>query len=155
MKHPREFISDCLYGLDSLLSAFGIRRHIYLEIANNLGVSSEWIDITPQKPLTAKKDCNEIFLSIDGYLYNHEKPFDQIKMPDGTVVKPEIQMVDQDGIAYPMTFGCRVGNSLGFRGVPSTKRDRSVRNRVYMKVGIRSDKPVTLSKVSWVCSDMK
>ncbi|HZS46800.1 MAG TPA: hypothetical protein VFC63_17135 [Blastocatellia bacterium] len=155
MKRTARLISYCLDGLDSLLTAIIIRRPIYLELATNLAVSSEWIEIIPQKPLTAEKDRNDIILSIEGYLHNIHEPFHPIKMPDGTVVNPEIQIVDQDGIVYPLKFSLRIGSSLGFGGVPSAKWDKSVRNRVYVKVRIRCDEPITLSKVFWACSYMK
>jgi len=155
MEHPPRIISYCLDGLNSLVAAIILPKRIYLKLATNLGVSSEWIEITPQKPLTAKKTCNEIFLSIEGYLFTLDDPFRPIKMPDGTVVNLEIQMIDQDGIVYPLRFTSRVGSSMGFSGVRSAKHDKSVRNRVYIKVRIRSDEPVTLSSVYWVCGDMK
>jgi len=79
-----------------------------------------------------------------------------ILMPDGEVVNPEIQVVDQYGNIFNLVYrGARRGLWPAF-GLPYP--NEWPRDRKYRTVRIRSPKPIKCKAVYWFCEsnrDMK
>jgi hypothetical protein len=129
--------------------------HPYLdrEIAGQTTISHQWLEITPEQPLRPERQVQ--------YLYIHTAPFDPdyrawgIRFPDGSVVTPEVQLVDQDGSLYSLKSSSfsledrtrsNIVSGIGFKAdIPKDK--------VYRTVRIRSDKPITVSSIVWRCYD--
>ncbi len=94
---------------------FAGRLHVQREIARNLLVSSEWTEIIPQPSMKIKRNFQEILLYIDDYKWNTKAPIEEtpegrkpdlskIILLDGTILNPEIQIIDQYGNKYDLDF---------------------------------------------------
>lgn len=82
-----------------------------------------------------------------------------LRLPDGTVVRPEVQLVDQYGGVYQLTVGelGQTGISFNFRD-PVSHEEILPTDRTYQAVRIRSSTPIKFSGVVWRCynqSDFK
>ncbi|HKQ54028.1 MAG TPA: hypothetical protein VJT74_16750 [Pyrinomonadaceae bacterium] len=77
-----------------------------------------------------------------------------VRLKDGTIVKPEVQLVDQYGNVFDAGVQMAAspsdnnGSITGY--VPRLPRDR-----LYTKVRVRSDKPLKVSRIFWRCSTYK
>jgi hypothetical protein len=121
------------------------------EIGGAVTLTSEWLEITPQEPLRPERQVQYLYVDTP-------EPFDPdyqswgIRFPDGSVIVPEVQLIDQQGNVYNLkasSFSLAdstrtdIVSGIGFRarGVPQ--------DRVYPKVRIRSDKPIRASRIIW------
>lgn len=144
--------------LDSVLTYLFVKRNkIRREIANNILVSPEWTKITPMPSMEIKKNLQAVLIHIEGCWRNfHEKNF---RLSDGTIIKPEVEIIDEYGNEYHLRSG-RSGISplspdsekwivdyIGFYG--QTPKDRN-----YAQIRIRSDKPFQCS-ISWYDYNLK
>lgn len=73
------------------------------DVALNFTVTPEWQEIVPQTPLTVSRSRQTIYLMIDGFDREIVDPGWDIELPDGSVAKPEIQIVDDAGNVYELT----------------------------------------------------
>ncbi|HEY0457818.1 MAG TPA: hypothetical protein VGC97_01625 [Pyrinomonadaceae bacterium] len=131
------------------------------EIASNVSISSEWTVIKPESPMKTKRDFQSVLLNIEG-CKTHGKKSDLI-LPDGTIVNPELEILDEYGNNYPLDSKSGVVNnydsesdtfelySAGF----SKKGGELPEDRVYTEVRIRSDKPFVASKIIWYNYNLK
>ena len=114
------------------------------EISGPTTISSEWLEILPEKPLRAKRQINRVVLVIsDSYEPDYEHW--ALRLKDGSLVKLEVQLVDENGTTYDLrspAIGPRE-MELGMLDLP--------KDRVYRMVRIRSDKPIRLSRIYWRC----
>jgi len=106
-------------------------------------LTPEWTEIVVTPPLQPERDEHDIVLYL-------EEPFGRdlqakgVRLPDGSVITPDIQLIDSDGKTYDLTY-------VGHRGpqlVRFTLRGR-LDNREYQKVRIRSEKPVKCKEIIW------
>lgn len=132
--------------------------HPYLdrELSGPITISSEWLEITPKEPLRAER--------VVQYLYIYTtKPFEPdnrswgIRLADGSVVVPEVELVDQQGNIYNLKASsfsledptrANVISGIGFSALEELPKDK-----VYRAVRIRSDQPIQCSKIIWRCYD--
>ena len=130
------------------------------EIASNVSISSEWTVIKPESQMKTKRDFQSVLLKIENSKHNERS---EILLSDGTVVNPEIEILDEYGNNYPLDSKSGVVNnydsesktfelnSAGF----SKKSEKLPEDRVYIQVRIRSDKPFSASKVIWYNYNLK
>lgn len=123
-------------------------KQSYREIARDVLISTDWLDIQPGPPLKVKHDVQHVYLAIEGYKHDLEDPLIPITLEDGTTLNPEIQVIDEDGRVYKLKGLAIVGTLVGFRA-------KFPRDGVYTRVMIRGDKPFRCSNVYWECSRMK
>lgn len=114
------------------------------EIVGPTTVSSEWLEIKPKQPLSVERQIQYLILDVADPF---EPVYEQwsLRLRDGTVVKPEVQLVDENGGVYDLTSPALDNKGIGFRNSDLP------RDRVYRKVRIRSDKPIRLSRIYWRC----
>lgn len=106
-------------------------------------LNSEWLEIAVSPPLRPERDEHDIVLYL-------EEPFGRdlqakgVRLPDGSVITPEIQVIDLEGKAYDLRF-------VGMRGpqlIRFTLRGQ-LDGRQYAKVRIRSEKPIRCKEIFW------
>jgi hypothetical protein len=134
-------------------------------------ISSNWVEITPQEPLTVSQRTQSVLLVVADRYTPYRDPFRPedpswdrswaMRFPDGTLVRPEVQLVDEYGNIYDLMAPSFIdkdrgrGDERGGMGF-STRFDERIdsnlpRDRVYRTVRVRSPRPVHCSKVIWYC----
>ena len=109
-----------------------------------LTLSSEWQEIVPPRALRCERTDQEVLLhSATPY----SKKVDPLAMllPDGTVAKPQAQLLRADGKAHELDV-------LSFWGDEVVLSGRSVpRSTNFTKLRIRSNNPIKLSEIRFNC----
>lgn len=134
------------FGL--VLWAYLVNRTIDQTLSTNFTVSTQWLELTPNQPLTESRNVAELAIAIPDYRLNRDErlPAGQIRLPDGRIATPEIEAIDQ------------FGNTVGFHGGSHTlsKRDlityktyENLEGRSLAKIRIRSDQPFTCEEIFW------
>ncbi len=121
-------------------------------IATDVLVSSEWTEITPSSSMKVNRQVQSVVFIIDGYRHNVSDKIWQIKLPDGTVVKPEVQIFDEYGNLYDLHDSGRSNNDINFTSESNAEFSE---DRNYTKIRIRSDKPFQVSKIIWRNRNLK
>ena len=120
------------------------------EIAGPVTLSTEWAEFTPESPLMPDKGSQEIVLDSAEPLVRNNLDTEHITLTDGTVVKVEVQFVDQDGNAFTSAVNRYPTPSLYENGIscspPYLREDR-----IYKTVRVRSDRPLKLKRIVWHC----
>ncbi|MEO5858063.1 MAG: hypothetical protein ABIR33_03850 [Pyrinomonadaceae bacterium] len=122
-------------------------------IAENIHVTSEWTDITVDPALKAKHRSQSLNLRIADFDMGSSPNVSEIKLPDGTIVRPEIEIYDEAGQRLAMRhsgFGRKYFDAVVFRPVESLAPARR-----YSKIRIRSDVPFTCQGIYWIDYDPK
>ena len=121
-------------------------------IAENVTVSSNWLEIRPSPPLVVSKQSQYISLDVEGvrrdnpYTYTDPKDAFKIELLDGTFVTPEIQVVDEYGNVFKLDDWMEDYTGKGF-----TPESKFPRDRVYSLIRIRTDKPIHCKRIIWHC----
>lgn len=114
------------------------------DIGGPVTISSEWLEIVPKKPLRVERQIQYMILDVTD---SFEPDYDQwsLRLQDGSIVKPEVQLVDEDGNTYNLTSPALDRKGIGLRN------SELPRDRAYRAVRIRSNKPIKLSRIYWHC----
>jgi hypothetical protein len=130
-------------------------------LAENVTTSSDWLEITPTPALKPSKESQYITLDVegakrsvnpDGSVGYKIKDWSKIELLDGTLISPEIQLVDEYGNIYPLHASMDDYAGKGFTTDFSPSIDANFpKDRVYRTVRIRSDKPITCKRIIWHC----
>ena len=131
-------------GLLVVLTICGRRERI---IDQTIGVdttlTSEWTEITPEKPLKPERQQQEIVLYLaEPFFGDFEAK--GVRGPDGSIVHPEVQLVDTNGRTYDLKY-------FGFRGhelIRFTLKDQ-LKGKEFRTVRIRSEKPIRCKEILW------
>lgn len=126
-------------------------------VAENAQITSEWLEIKPEKPLETAKLVQNVQLLIEGYKSDiQNSDFGDITLSDGTRINPEIEIVDENGKVYKLKDSHRIGNLIGFSVDEKFHGSHSFPKDVkYKTIRIRSDKPFQCEKVIWYDYDLK
>ncbi len=126
-------------------------------VAENVQVTTEWTEITSEQLLEPTKRVQKVQLLIKNYKDDIQNPdYGNITLSDGTKVKPEIEIIDENGKVYKLKEGSRNGDLIGFsvdeksHGSPSFPKDVK-----YKTIRIRSDEPFQSEKIIWYDYDLK
>ena len=122
------------------------------EISGQVTLSSQWLEITMKEPLRPERDRQKIIIDIEPPVkLEPSGPSMGLVLPDGSVVIPEVQLIDQDGNIYNLT-----SPSASFEASPGGAWQRGFgrveplpKNKVYTAVRIRCEKPVRCSRIRW------
>jgi hypothetical protein len=117
-------------------------------IAENIAVTGEWAEITPSRPLNASHRSQYLNLRIANFDAHSSPNISEIKLPDGRVVKPEIEIYDEDGEMRNMRhsgFVRKYFDGVVFRPSGDLSSDKR-----YTKIRIRSDVPFTCEGIYWI-----
>ncbi|SRR6266478_3794943 len=137
-------------GLLVVLTVCGRRdRIIDQTIRHDVTLASEWTEITPEKPLKPERQQQEIVLYL-AEPFSGDFEAKGVRLPDGSIVHPEIQLVDASGRIYDLKY-------YGFRGhelIRFTLKDQ-LNGKEFRTVRIRSEKPIHCKEVIWSYFDWK
>lgn len=136
---------SCITLLASLLICGGRQRFLDRTIRGDTTLTQEWIEITLETPLKPECDVQAVMLYL-AQPYEADLEMDGVRLPDGSLVKPEVQLVDTAGNTYSLKYYGLFGRQL----VIFTLRDQLM-GREYRNVRIRSDKPIHCRKIFWRC----
>ena len=121
------------------------------DIAGATEITSQWLDIKPAPVLKPSSKTSLLILELEGD-YTPDFQAQMLRFPDGSLGMPEVQLVDEQGNAFPLRFlmvhhrdrtGSNVMSDAGF-GSPELPTDRN-----YGKVRVRSDKPIKCTTIIW------
>jgi hypothetical protein len=121
-------------------------------LAEDFQIMSEWKEVGTQNELQIEKDYNYISFQIEPPLEIWMDGADAskwgIKIPGGTVINPEIRIIDAEGKEYPLFFaGSRKAGADEFANYHY--EGNLPINRIYQKVRLRSDSPMTVKAILW------
>ena len=117
------------------------------EIARSLSIDSDWVEILPKPPLRIQKHVQCLLLLTDGDIQRSVTLPTQFELPDGTLIDPEVEVVD--GIGNVMRLESFLQNSNLAYKTDFTKGE------VLTRVRIRSQTPFRCSRVIWECERLK
>jgi hypothetical protein len=168
-------VSGLLCCIPGLLFAFFIyglaTSEIQREIGGPITISSNWVEITPDKPMKPSHQTQYVILEVSDAHTSYTTPYDPndkswdqswaMRFPDGSLVRPEVQIVDEYGKVYDLkspsfthkdrTKGDAMGG-MGFTRSFDPSIDSNLpKDRVYRTVRIRSDRPIHCSRIIWEC----
>lgn len=129
-----------LFGLFIFITESGYSDQ---KVSGELVLSPEWVEITPDEPLSFPKRSQGIIIEVVEPLAQDDLKLERIRLTDGTRIRPELQLVERDG---------RVANVELLRGHSNNVGGHVGRlpgGRVYTKVRVRCDRPLRVSKIIW------
>jgi hypothetical protein len=132
-----------------------------VKLSGPLVVGNDWVELHPEQPLKAEKTFQFVILDLEPPLKcdilgegNGPDRGKGILMPDGGVINPEIEVIDQDGNAFSLVWrGARGGLSSPAYRLPYP--NELPRDREYKAVRIRSPKPIKCKAIYWFCDSSK
>lgn len=125
-------------------------RQSVREVASNVNISTDWLELAPQPRLKVTKHVQSLIVLVDGYRRGNDDTRNQIPLPDGTLVNPEVEILDDSGKVYRLHPSRLVSAGVGYTADHSFPRDKS-----FVKIRIRSDKPFQASKILWENMNLK
>ena len=139
------------------LSVFGISMSLdiyrwifspYLDqdVTGPVTLSPEWQDIVPREPLRAERQIQYVILTFAEPFEPNYKGDRGLRLSDGSVVVPEVQLVDQYGNIFNLHSPALDHTGMGFTSENALPKDRT-----YRTVRIRSNKPIKVSRIYWHC----
>jgi hypothetical protein len=138
----------CVIVLLATLGGYHLmfQRNPYIDrkVAGPTTVDSSWSEITPDEPLKPKGDAQEVGLYLEEP-YKHELlgP-DGVRMPDGSIVLPQVQIVDSDGNILELSFSGARGEQCIIYRIPKGQGKTS-----YQALRVRADREITLKSIYW------
>lgn len=137
-----------------------LQMYITKPIAKDVEVNSEWQKIEIKSPLQIKKQVQKISLKIDGYESKTTDNFFQpIRLKDGTILNPQIILVDENNKEYYLKDCCRT-----YKGSTTDSAEFSIDQKIariedlpkdvkYKAVMIKSDIPFKCD-ITWIDNDL-
>ena len=91
-------IPAAFFGLSKMGEIYRLfNPYLDREIAGPTTISSEWLEIVPKQPLRVERQIQYMILDVaDPFEPLYDKW--SLRLRDGSVVKPEVQLIDEDGI---------------------------------------------------------
>jgi len=162
----------CIPGLLFALFIYGlVTSETQRQISGPITISSDWVEITPEKAMKPSQQTQGVILGVSDAHTPYTAPYDPndkswdqswaMRFPDGSLVRPEVQIVDEYGKVYDLkspsfthkdrTKGDATGG-MGFTRSFDPSIDSNLpKDRVYRTVRIRSDTPIHCSRIIWEC----
>lgn len=129
-----------LFGLFVFIAESGYRDQ---KVSGELVLSPEWVEITPDEPLSFPKRSQAVILDVAEPLVRGDMDWARVRLADGTLIRPELQLVERDGrvtdVELLRGYSNNVGGHVG----------RLPGGRVYTKVRVRCDRPLRVSRIIW------
>jgi hypothetical protein len=150
-----------LFGVAAFLTYSScIRDSYYVKITGPVTLNESWIESQPQPPLKVDKDLQMILLDLESpFKYDFDQEGREpnkgagILMPDGEVINPEIEVIDQYGNRFNLVLS---GARETFKPVYNLPYpDKWPRDREYKIVRIRSPRPIKCNAIYWFCESAK
>lgn len=131
--------------LASLTICGGRERFLDRTIKGETTLTPEWTEIALETPLKPARDVQVIMLYL-------EEPFvgdfeaKAVRLPDGALVEPEVQLLDKAGNTYALKYYGFFGRKLIMFTLPD-----QLTGRDYGTVRVRSNKTIRCKEIIWRC----
>jgi hypothetical protein len=122
-----------------------INPYLDSELAQNLTLTNEWVEIAPAKPLRAERQIQYLILTF-AESGAPDVPKSGIRLPNGSVVTPEVQLIDQNGRTYNLHAVAFGSSGLSFASQTDLPKDRT-----FQTVRLRSNETIHVTSVHWRC----
>lgn len=141
-------VSCCV--LLMLMETSCIRHSYWVKLSDSVAIADARIEFQPKDQLRPDEDFQWVLLDL-------EAPFklggEGVQLPDGEVINPEIDVIDQYGNSFTFVWrGTRGGGPIYGYTVGS---DKLPRDRQYKAVRIRSPRPIECKAIYWFCESSK
>jgi hypothetical protein len=121
------------------------------QIAGPVTIASEWLEITPEEPLKPEREIHEVILEF-ATPYEPDYQSWGIRLPDKSLVIPEVQLVDQNGGTYKLRVTALDRDGIAFSVRDAVSHQEILpKDKLYSTVRIRIDKSIQCSKIIWSC----
>lgn len=123
-------------------------------LAKNANVTPEWTEIDVKPAVRAEHRYQSISLTIANIAWE-AKLDGMIHLEDGTMLRPELELIDENGSVQPLTlsgFTRKYGVAANYRATEGTLG--FAKDRKFVKLRIKSDIPFA-SKIAWKDYDPK
>ena len=114
------------------------------KVADQHVIRPDWVEIRLDQPLKPVGDYQEIGLVL---LKPYEIDLFQprgVRVPDGSLIMPEVELLTSDGRTIPMKYsGARGKTTITYR-----LKDESVKQD-YDRIRIRADQEISLKAIYW------
>jgi len=121
-------------------------------LAKELEFRREWSEVTLPARVKPKKHVQYIGLRIKDFKHDRRGRIPEIKLPDGTVVNPEVELYDEFGNKFEFHhsgFVTKRYEDIKFTAGRSKRFMKLPADRRYTKLRIRSDSPFSCEEVYW------
>lgn len=155
MNHKTKIVLSVVGGIGIIVpvAMIGLVLYAYLTnrtfeqtLATNTNVSDKWIEISPEPFLQTRRMVSEIAIALPNYSNERGSGF-EIKLPDGRVVKPEIQVVDANGTVLDLRHSGF--NYTGTHDLIIFTPEGGFPDGEYKTVRIKSDEPFSIERIFW------
>jgi hypothetical protein len=145
-----------------LLLSVGLAGYFYFVIfgnndqtlARNFDVTNEWKEIRIDPPVKPEYRHQALDLRPVGFTVDRTGKDSEIRLPDGTVVEPVVEIYDEHGNMFPLhKGGFTMGRNDYVDFTPGTGILPSNGSYVYLR--IRSDIPFVCDEILWIDYDPK
>lgn len=152
-------LQKLLFGLLILVACgavgvLGVIGYIYYKehtirqnIAKNVEITPEWKDIPIKPSVSPVRISQTVLLEVDGMDATIDRNGVSMTLENGTQVKPEFELVDENGHAYPLRFSSLLNSTPG-AGFNS-ERSNETAGKKFKTLRVRSDVPFQASKIIW------
>jgi len=117
------------------------------ELAGPTTTTSQWLEITPRSPLKVERQRHLVALELDKSVHT-EDGGSGLVLPDGSVVRPQVELIDQDGESHELNvaslFLSNQGEILAYFSANNLPEEKT-----YIKVRIRSTRPIHCNRIFW------
>ncbi len=120
-------------------------------IGQNIEVTSDWQEFKLTEPLNFKKQVQYLRVSIDNSNTLVTAGNTEIKLSDGSVVNPEIEIIDSEGKTYQLKSYGSVNGDPKF----TAAKNSTPNNPIIKLMRIKSDKNFAATEVNWVDMNLK
>jgi len=117
-------------------------------VAENIAVGPEWVEIAIEPGLGAKHRSQTLNLRIENFAIDSNQKISEIRLVDGTVITPEIEIYDDEGqklTTRHIGFGRKHFDAVVFRPDGDLNADKR-----YPKIRIRSAVPFMCEGIHWI-----
>ena len=139
-------LSGC--GLDDWLVDYK-----YTEIRNEpLLLESEWQTLAATEPLEVTRRKQSVLLEIKPPVEADTVTW-SLRLPDGSHAAPEVLLIGTDGHEYPLMQRSFLGSTRYKSMMLVCSGESFSRGTTFREVRLRSNRPVTITRVVWACSN--
>jgi len=140
----------------TLYLGFQIYRSLnpYLDykVAGPVTISTAWVEIKPQEPLRPDRKVQYVIINIAEPMISGNPALEPTK-EDGTKVRLEVQLVDQNGYTYNLNEPAGDGKAEIARGLGIDGSARLPKGTVFPVVRLRANTTVQCSSIIWQAYD--
>ncbi|GAB4262277.1 MAG: hypothetical protein Kow0065_12940 [Methylomicrobium sp.] len=124
------------------------------QIADNLRIDPTWTELHPNPPLVVSEQVQSITLDVPNVSeWDIVPDAASFVRPDGEAIKIEVELVATDGTSFKLE-SVGLGPGLKFSARPQSEDPRASRlpsDMSFKTVRFRSDRPIQVGKVTWIC----